>query len=340
MAKIVVTGHAGFIGFHAARAYLDSGHTVLGIDSLTDYYDPQLKQDRLRALESSPRLTNERIALEDRDSVVGAIKDFQPDVIIHLAAQAGVRYSLENPDVYISSNVLGTHAILEAARVTMPSHLMIASTSSVYGGNRVRPSSESHKTDAPMSLYASTKIAAEAMAHSYAHLWKIPTTCFRFFTVYGPWGRPDMALFKFVNAIDNNEPIDIYGFGEMRRDFTYIDDLIAAIRGLSMSPPRESQKIGDNDSLSPVAPFRTVNIAGASPIDLMDFVGAVEDAMGRTAQKRMLPMQPGDVVATSADASLLKDLIGEIPKTPVSDGVAAFVDWHKQYRKARSLVHG
>ena len=335
MSQIIVTGDAGFIGFHLSRALLAAGHNVLGIDGLTDYYSPQLKLDRLRQLEQHSNFRHFTVMLEDLKSVEPDLLAFAPQIIIHLAAQAGVRYSLENPDAYVSSNVEGTLRVLELARAAKPSHLLIASTSSVYGGNAKLPFSESDVTQTQVSLYAATKLASEALAHSFSHLWKIPTTCLRLFTVYGPWGRPDMALFKFVDAIKRNEPIDVYGHGAMARDFTYIDDLVASISALIPLAPSEGAPCGAHDTLSPVAPYRIVNLGAGSPTQLMEFVSAVETAVGTPAKTNMLPMQPGDVVSTCADPSLLHDLIGQLPATPLVNGVDEFVEWHRIYFVAR-----
>jgi UDP-glucuronate 4-epimerase len=313
---------------------LAEGHEVLGIDAMTDYYDPQLKRDRLAQFDGNPRFHQLIAPIEDRESTVQAVVGFAPDVVIHLAAQAGVRYSLENPGVYLTSNVLGTQVVLDAVKEAKPRHLLIASTSSVYGGNTKMPFAEQDLTQGPVSLYAATKIASEALAHSYAHLWKIPTTCFRFFTVYGPWGRPDMALFKFVDAIEAGRPIDVYGHGEMRRDFTFIDDLVSAIFRLIDTVPAEGQPVSDHDTLSSVAPFRIVNIGQGAPTGLLDFIEAIEAATSSEAAKNMLPMQPGDVVATFADTTLLRELIGEVPMTPLGDGVRRFVDWYNEYRQS------
>ncbi|MGV8881635.1 MAG: NAD-dependent epimerase/dehydratase family protein [Rhodoglobus sp.] len=329
--RVVVTGHAGFIGFHVANRLLAGGATVLGIDAVTDYYDPRLKRDRLALLEDQGDLHSREFALEDRDQLVAEITDFAPDVIVHLAAQAGVRYSLEAPATYIDSNLVGTFHVLEAAKAAQPAHLMLASSSSIYGGNSKLPWAETDRADAPISLYAATKKGSEDLAHSYAHLWNIPTTAFRFFTVYGAWGRPDMALFKFVKAALAGESIDVYGNAQMRRDFTYIDDLVDWILRLVPVPPSVGKSVGPSDSISPVAPFRTVNLGGGSPIELMDFIAAIESATGVTLAKRLLPMQPGDVVETYADTSLLQALIGSISSTPVSTGVQSFVDWYRGY---------
>lgn len=331
MSRIIVTGNAGFIGFHVTRTLLDAGHDVHGIDAVTDYYDPELKKGRLAILRNYPRFSHDTIRLEHRDAVSRSFRRFDPSVVIHLGAQAGVRYSIENPAEYLDSNVDGTFAVLAAARETRLDHLLIASTSSVYGGNERIPFSERDSTQSPVSLYAATKIAAEALAHSYSHLWEIPTTCFRFFTVYGPWGRPDMALFKFVKAILAGESIDVYGYGRMERDFTYVDDLVSSIVRLIDQPPRIGQTIGSSDTLSAVAPYRIVNVAGGNPVGLDVFIESIERALGEKAQRNLLPMQPGDVVRTFADPTLLGDLIGVVPSTPVEEGVRKFVDWYRSY---------
>jgi UDP-glucuronate 4-epimerase len=333
--RYLITGDAGFIGFHLSAALLREGHEVLGIDGLTEYYDPQLKADRLDILSRASGFTHFTCMLERIESLRAPITQFAPEIIIHLAAQAGVRYSLENPDAYLSSNIDGTLRMLELARDLRPRHFLLASTSSVYGGNQSIPFAELDTTRAPMSLYAATKIAAEALTHSFSHLWGIPSTVFRFFTVYGPWGRPDMALFKFVDALRSGKPIDIYGHGEMQRDFTYVGDLVAAVAALAEVAPRIGSRVSEVDTLSPVAPYRIVNIGGGKPVPLMDFVEAIESSVGVTAEKNFLPMQPGDVVATSADPTLLRQLIGSAPATSVREGVSAFADWHLQYFGSR-----
>lgn len=333
--RVFVTGAAGFIGYHLAERLLADGHVVMGYDGLTDYYDPALKQARLDRLARHAGYTDVRGMLEDAELLNRSVAACAPDIIVHLAAQAGVRYSLEHPEAYVKSNVVGTFNLLEAARVAEPAHLLIASTSSVYGGNRDVPFRESSAADWPLSIYAATKKAGEAMSHAYAHLHDLPTTCFRFFTVYGPWGRPDMALLRFAEAIEQGAPIDVYGEGQMRRDFTYIDDLIEAITRLAATPPVTGQPVsveGAGDSLSPAAPWRVVNIGGGQPVELLDFIAALEAAMGKVADKRMLPMQPGDVRETHAAPDLLKALIGYVPQTPLADGVRHFVEWYRAYK--------
>ncbi|CAN7162972.1 NAD-dependent epimerase/dehydratase family protein [Devosia sp. LjRoot16] len=329
--RVLVTGSAGFIGYHLSLRLLAEGHEVIGLDALTPYYDVRLKQQRQAMLEANGRFLGVTGRLEDEAAIDAAFSE-APEVVVHLAAQAGVRYSLEAPFSYTDSNVTGTLAILEAARRTPPKHLLIASSSSVYGMAAGQPSRETDMTDRPVSLYAATKKATEAMSHSYAHLFGVPITCLRFFTVYGPWGRPDMALFRFAEAIAAGKPISIYGEGRMRRDFTYIDDVVAAIDRLIGKAPVQGEPVSAADSLSPVAPWRVVNIAGGRPVELMRFVSAIETAMGREAKKELLPMQPGDVTETAADVSLLRALVGEVPATPIEDGVLAFCDWFRGWR--------
>jgi UDP-glucuronate 4-epimerase len=335
--RFLITGVAGFIGFHLSRRLLAAGHHVVGFDGMTDYYDLRLKKDRLAILQQAPQFTLVEARLEDFAALSKAATIAEPDIIVHLAAQAGVRYSIENPRAYIDSNVVGSFNLLEIARAVKPQHLLLASTSSVYGGNEVMPFRESDRTAHPITPYAATKKAMEVISHSHAHLFDLPTTCFRFFTVYGPWGRPDMALFKFVDAIVNDRPIEIYGNGEMGRDFTYVDDLVDAIIDLTGKPPELGRPVvfeGGTDTLSPVAPWRVVNIAGGHPVRLLEFVDAIEAAIGRKAERRMLPMQPGDVRETFADHRLLQALTGRRPATPIPVGVAAFVDWYLAYRAA------
>ena len=328
--RVLVTGTAGFIGFHIAKRLIADGHLVVGFDGMTPYYDVKLKQRRHAVLAKSNGFRARIGLLEDRAALDEAAADCRPDVIIHLAAQAGVRYSLEHPEAYVTANLDGFFNILEVARLAQPKHLLIASTSSVYGGNSKMPFQETDRADWPITLYAATKKAGEAMSHSYAHLWKLPTTCFRFFTVYGPWGRPDMAPIKFTAAIDEGRPIEVYGEGNMRRDFTYIDDLVEAVIRLIDAVPEAGKPViaeGVEDSLSPVAPWRVVNIGGGQPVGLMPFIETIEKHLGKKAEKIMLPMQKGDVTETFADASLLAALTGFTPATTVDEGVKALVEW-------------
>lgn len=332
--KVLVTGSAGFIGFHTARRFLEDGHGVVGFDGFTEYYDLRLKRRRVEILGSYPAFTSVEGMLEDVALLTDTIEQHQPELVIHLAAQAGVRYSIENPAAYISANIVGTFNLLEALRYNKPKHLLVASTSSTYGGNTVFPFAETARTAFPVSLYAATKSSGEAITHSYASLFGIPTTCFRFFTVYGPWGRPDMALFKFVDRILHDEAIDVYGNGEMSRDFTYIDDLIEGIARLSRVIPQAQgteSNLGELDSVSPVAPWRVVNIAGGQPVPLMRFVRAIESTLGLEAKKNMLPMQAGDVTDTLASPNLLMSLTNFKPAVPIEYGVKAFVDWYRNY---------
>ncbi len=328
--KAFVTGSAGFIGYHLCQRLLADGWQVLGLDSISDYYDIRLKQRRHAMLSQSPGFRAVEGLLEAPGLVRGLVEEFRPDVIVHLAAQAGVRHSIDAPRSYVDANLIGTFEVLEAARAVPPQHMLLASTSSAYGANTEMPYAEVHKADHQMSFYAATKKATEAMAHSYAHLYDLPTSMFRFFTVYGPWGRPDMALFKITRAILTGEPIDVYNHGDMRRDFTYIDDLVEGIVRLIDAVPGR-QAAGSFDSLSPVAPWRVVNIGNGAPVQLMDFVAAIEAATGRVAQKNMLPMQPGDVPATWADATLIEALTGALPRTDIGVGVQRFVDWYRDY---------
>ena len=326
----LVTGSAGFIGFHTAERLLQAGHKVIGLDAMTDYYEPELKEARHGLLAQSPGFQAVNARLEDEGVMADLLAEHKPQTVVHLAAQAGVRYSIDAPRSYVEANLIGTYELLEAARAHPPEHLMLASTSSVYGANTEMPYAETHKADHQMSFYAATKKATEAMAHSYAHLYGIPTTMFRFFTVYGPWGRPDMALFKFVKAIRAGDAIDVYNHGEMSRDFTFVEDLVEGISRLRAAVPGD-QKVSEIDSLSPVAPFRVVNIGNSAPTKLLDFIRAIEGALGQKAELNMMDMQPGDVPATWADGSLLADLIGELPHTPLELGVRRFVDWYRDY---------
>ena len=330
MKTVLITGSAGFIGYHTAERYLTEGWRVVGLDAFTEYYDPQLKRDRAARLARHETYIEVENRVEGDGVFLDLFKTYAPDVVIHLAAQAGVRYSIDAPRSYMEANIQGTFELLEAARAHPGAHLMIASTSSVYGANTEMPYSERHKADSQMSFYAATKKATEAMAHSYAHLYDLPVTMFRFFTVYGPWGRPDMALFKFTRAMLAGEAIDVYNHGKMQRDFTYVDDLVTSIVGLAKAVP-ERNAPQPHDSLSPVAPWRVVNIGNSEPVQLLDFIEAIEVSLGMTADKNMMEMQPGDVPATWADATLLDQLTGGRPATSVADGVKEFVSWYRDY---------
>lgn len=333
MQKILITGTAGFIGFHLAKLLLAEGFRVHGFDGMTDYYDVALKQRRNQMLLQHPGFSTTEGMLEDQQLFDKMADEVAPDVIIHLAAQAGVRYSLENPRAYLDSNVIGTFNVMEAARRLQVKHLMMASTSSVYGANEDMPFDETEKADTQLTIYAATKKAGESMGHAYAHLWDLPTTMFRFFTVYGPWGRPDMALFKFVDAIIDGRPIDIYNQGNMYRDFTYVEDLVRGIRLLMDAIPERPAdgQVPTGDSLSPVAPYRVVNIGNSEKVRLLDFIEAIEDCLGQKAIRNYMPMQMGDVPATWANAELLKTLTGYRPETKTRDGIAKFVEWFRDY---------
>jgi|TARA_A100001011_G_C14210383_1_gene799617 UDP-glucuronate 4-epimerase len=328
--KVFITGTAGFIGFHLAKLLLKDGFRVHGYDSINDYYDVNLKLARQNILLKDKNFSTTKGFLEENDKLNEDADKFQPDVIIHLAAQAGVRYSLENPRVYINSNIIGTFNVLEIAKKHKVKHLLMSSSSSVYGANTNMPFTENDKVDTQLTIYAATKKSNESMAHSYANLWKIPITMFRFFTVYGPWGRPDMAYFKFVSSILNNKPIDIYNNGDMYRDFTYVDDLVNGIKLLIGCIPTNN-KISENDSLSSVAPFRLVNIGNSDKIKLIDFIEAIEESLNKKAIRNYMPMQKGDVAETWADTSLLKDLTGYISKTNFDDGITHFVKWYQEF---------
>ncbi|MFG1371567.1 NAD-dependent epimerase [Xanthobacter oligotrophicus] len=332
--RYLITGTAGFIGFHLAKRLLDEGHFVVGYDGMTKYYDVALKEKRHAILARSNGFKAVIAALEDQDALEKAAELAEPDVIVHLAAQAGVRYSLENPRSYIDSNLVGSFNVIDLASRFKPKHLLLASTSSVYGSNEKVPFAESDKADEPMTIYAATKKSMEVMAHSYSHLHKVPTTAFRFFTVYGPWGRPDMALFKFVDAIRNDRPIEIYGEGKMSRDFTYIDDLIEGIVRLMGVPPEEANRVtadGVIDTLSHHAPFRVVNIGGGQPVALMRFVETIEESLGKPAVRKMLPMQQGDVPRTFAAPELLVALTGFKPQIEIEVGVRRFAEWYQEH---------
>lgn len=337
--RVFISGTAGFIGFHLAKMALDEGFIVHGFDGMTDYYDVSLKRRRHQILRQYANFSATEAMLEDASAVRRAVAAGRPDIIIHLAAQAGVRYGLEHPRAYVDSNIVGMFNMLEAVREVGCEHFLMASTSSAYGANAAMPFRENQAVAHPVSLYAATKLAGEAMAHSYAHLHDIPTTILRFFTVYGPWGRPDLAMFQFVAAILDGRPIDIYNHGEMARDFTYVGDVVRAVRLLMDAPPlrvaerdsRDSLAPAAVDSLSPAAPWRSVNIGHGEPVSLMDFVGAVEAALGQKAQRNYLPMQPGDVAATWADCAVLDQVTGYRPRTSLADGVEKFVRWYREY---------
>jgi UDP-glucuronate 4-epimerase len=325
--KVLVTGVAGFIGFFLTQRLLADGGVVYGIDNLNDYYDVALKQDRLAQLLSLPGFTFERLDLADREGMARLFRDHAFEGVVHLAAQAGVRYSLKNPHAYADSNLLGFVNVLEGCRHGQVRHLVYASSSSVYGANRKAPFATSDSVDHPVSLYAATKKANELMAHAYSHLYGLPTTGLRFFTVYGPWGRPDMAYFKFVDAIANDRPIEVFNHGKMKRDFTYIDDVVEGIVRTLQRPP---QPLAD-PAFNTQAPYKVYNLGNHSPVELMSFIEVIEQAMGKPAEKIMKPMQPGDVSATYADIDDLMADVGFRPSTPIETGIARFVAWYREY---------
>lgn len=334
MRKVLVTGSAGFIGFHLSKLLLEEGFAVVGYDGMTDYYDVRIKERRHQMLLQNPHFSAHVGMLEDFDKLHALALAERPDVIVHLAAQAGVRYSLENPRAYVDANIVGTFNVMECARELGVDHLLMASTSSVYGANEEMPFDEREKCDTQLTLYAATKKATESMGHSYAHLWNLPVTMFRFFTVYGPWGRPDMALFKFTKGILEGTPIDIYNHGQMFRDFTYVSDLVRGIRGLIDAVPVRpagAEEIEPWDSLSPAAPFRVVNIGNNDKVRLEDFVDAIEAECGKKAIRNYMDMQKGDVPATWADATLLEKLTHYRPQTHVREGIRQFVAWYRDY---------
>ncbi len=329
---ILITGAAGFIGYFLSLRLLEAGKHVYGIDTVNDYYDVRLKKDRLAQLQAFENFTFERIDLSDRAAVATLFAQNSFSCVVNLAAQAGVRYSLENPLAYADSNLLGFVNILEGCRHSQVAHLVFASSSSVYGQNKKVPFATDDRVDHPVSLYAATKKANELMAHSYSHLYGLPVTGLRFFTVYGPWGRPDMAYFKFVDAIAQNRPIDVYNHGQMQRDFTYIDDVVEGIlRVMDNPPPQCSAAEAQAQNLSTTAPYKIYNIGNHSPVTLMDFITTIEQAMGKKAEKNMLPMQLGDVPATYADVQDLMDDVGFKPSTPLAVGIQKFVEWYKDY---------
>lgn len=331
--KILLTGVAGFIGSHVANAFLERGDQVYGIDNLNDYYDVSLKEARLEQLEPYDDFIFEQMDIADRREIEDLFNDFEPDRVVHLAAQAGVRYSIENPHAYMESNIIGTLNILEGCRHNDVEHLVYASSSSVYGANTTMPFSVHHNVDHPLSLYAASKKSNELMAHTYSHLFDIPITGLRFFTVYGPWGRPDMAYFSFTNKILNDETIDVFNDGKHKRDFTYIDDIVeGVIRTLDTIPESNSDWNGaEPDPSSSNAPYRIYNIGNNNPVELMTFIETIEKNLGKEAEKNYLPMQPGDVEATYADVDdLVKDMDYK-PDTPIEEGIAKFITWYKDY---------
>jgi UDP-glucuronate 4-epimerase len=333
--KILLTGCAGFIGMHTCLRLLARGDLVVGVDNLNDYYDPSLKEARLSRLTGCPSFSFHKLSVEDRLGIVELFSREKPQRVIHLAAQAGVRYSLSNPHAYIDANLQGFTNVLEGCRHNNVGHLAYASSSSVYGGNTTLPFSEHHNIDHPVSLYAATKKANELMAHTYSHLFHLPTTGLRFFTVYGPWGRPDMALFLFTKAIQEGKPIDVFNHGQMVRDFTYIDDIVEGIIRVIDKPatPNSAFDATNPDPATSDAPYRIFNIGNNHPMPLMDYITALENALGKTAHKNFLPMQPGDVPATAANTDELNAWVGFKPNTSVVEGVAKFVEWYKDYYK-------
>ena len=334
--KIFITGSSGFIGFHLSKKLLDSGHSVHGFDSMNNYYDVKLKKVRCEILKKYNKFSFTKNNLENQKVLSNTILKFKPKIIIHLAAQAGVRYSIKKPRVYLDSNITGTYNIIELAKKVNVKHLLIASSSSVYGANKKLPFKEIDKTETQLSIYAATKKSTESIAHSYSNIWKVPITMLRFFTVYGPWGRPDMALFKFTKGIIDNKKIDIYNKGKMYRDFTYIDDIVNGIKALINKAPNLKQlnKI-KNDSLSSVAPFRVLNIGNTRKVFLLEFLDALEKELGKKAIRNYMPMQKGDVKMTLSDTTLLKKLTGYNPKTNFRLGIKNFLKWYLSYYKSQ-----
>ena len=334
--KIFVTGSSGFIGFHLSKKLLDKGHRVHGFDSMNSYYDVKLKKTRYQILKKYKKFSITKGNLENYKILSNVILKFKPKVLVHLAAQAGVRYSIENPRVYLDSNITGTYNIIELAKRVSIKHLLIASSSSVYGANKTLPFKEIDKTETQLSIYAATKKSTESIAHAYSNLWKIPITMLRLFTVYGPWGRPDMALFKFTKGIINKKKIDIYNHGKMYRDFTYIDDVVDGIDALIRRAPNMKQfgKI-KNDSLSPVAPFRILNIGNTKKVYLLQFINTLEKELGLKAIKNFMPIQKGDVKTTLSNTALLKKITGYNPRTNYRVGIKNFLKWYQNYYKKK-----
>jgi UDP-glucuronate 4-epimerase len=331
--KILVTGTAGFIGFHSAKRFSERGDEVIGIDNLNDYYDVALKRARLSQLERYPNYRFILMDIADQTAMEKVFQDYRFDRVVHMAAQAGVRYSISNPHTYVQSNVVGFVNLLECCRHSNVPHLVYASSSSVYGLNTKMPFSVHHNVDHPISLYAATKKSNELMAHTYSHLYRLPTTGLRFFTVYGPWGRPDMALFKFTKAMMSGEAIDVFNEGRMKRDFTYIDDIVEGVVRVTdnLPEPNPSWDAMNADPGSSPAPYRIYNIGNNNPVELMEFIRAIETAIGQKAKMNMLPMQPGDVPATYANVEDLMNDVDFSPETPVEEGIQRFIEWYKQY---------
>ena len=330
---VLITGSAGFIGFHLSRRLLDQGLSVVGLDDLNPYYDPALKAARLAILESYPAYRHARLDLADRAGVAALFADVKPEAVVNLAAQAGVRYSLENPEAYVDSNVVGFLNILEGCRATQTQHLVYASTSSVYGANGKLPFNVHDGANHPITLYAATKLANEGMAHAYSHLFGIPSTGFRFFTVYGPWGRPDMALFKFTDAILKGQPIDVFGQGRMQRDFTFVDDIVDGLMAAIDRPPsvNASWDAVTADPATSSAPWRVLNLGASRMVELMRYIEVLEEKLGRKATLNLLPMQPGDVTRTAADVEETRSVLGYAPKVSIEEGVGRFVDWYREF---------
>ena len=332
--KILITGSSGFIGFHLTKTLLEKGNKVHGYDSMNNYYDVKLKKTRLNILRKYKNFFFTKGLLENQKLLNQSVLKFKPSIIIHLAAQAGVRYSIDNPDIYLNSNILGTFNVIKIAHKIKVKHLIIGSSSSVYGANKKIPFQEVDKTDHQVSFYAATKKSTESLAHSYSSLWKLPITMLRFFTVYGPLGRPDMAYFKFTKKILNGKKIDIYNKGKMYRDYTYVDDIVSGIyKLLNKIPSLNSKKKFKNDSLSPVAPFRILNIGNTKKIYLLDFINTLEKELNKKVKRNYMPMQKGDVHSTLSDSSLLKRIAGYNPKTNYKNGIKKFIDWYKKYYK-------
>lgn len=332
--KVLITGAAGFIGCELALRLLSEGHHVIGVDNFSAYYDVQLKRNRVRRCAAyAERFDLREIGVENESAMTELFEQEKPEIVVHLAAQAGVRHSLEFPRDYINSNIVGSFNVIDLARLHDVKHLVLASTSSAYGANQKFPFEETDAAPYPLTIYAASKLSSELIAHSHSHLYGTPTTVLRFFSVYGPWGRPDMAFFLFTDKIFKGEPIDVYNHGDLLRDFTYVDDIVESIRRLIDVPPSTGEPVSRTDSLSPVAPLRLVNIGNSKPVKLLDYIQAIETEIGRPAIKNMIDMQPGDVKQTYADATLLHELTDYTPRTDVNSGIAQFVEWYRDYYK-------